>query len=501
MRASRAIHSFIIGLCLVVAGVTGAAAEKRVALVVGNSEYEHIPRLTNPANDAADLTEKLKALGFELFGGVDRNKAQLESDLIQFGRATRDAEVALFFYAGHGIQVDGENYLVPVDARVEFEDEIDISLVGLSTAMRQLQRGSRTNIVFLDACRDNPFADKLAASSNRSAMSLKGLSRVQSGRGTFIAYATQPDAVASDGAGRNSPFTAALLKHIDTPGQTISDMMIEVRNEVIEATNNAQIPWDSSSLTGRFSFAAAEPGGGTGDRAAPASGGEAPDREAYEFAMSVDTCGAYEAVIRRFPGSFYADLARERSAAVCATAGAVEPEAETALALAAPETPEEPLSATRTLSASQNCKTTGGGVSYCATSVLAPQGKNSYGTDMLFDANRATAWVESDDDAGIGQSIVLQFDDERVVSGIDILNGYDKDEKTWTNNSRVRGATVALSSGATFQIELPDVRDYNRFTFSRPVKTRSLSITIDSVYRGARFADTAISELYPLFED
>jgi hypothetical protein len=417
------------------------AAQERVALVVGNSAYEHIPPLRNPKNDAGDLTAKLEGLGFEVFGGTDLDRRALVQALIRFGRAAEKAEVALFFYAGHGLQVNGQNYLVPVDAMVEFESEIDLSLVSLSGVMQQLDRGSRTNIVFLDACRDNPFAKQLARSmGNRSAVALnKGLGRIQSGSGTFIAFATQPDAVAADGSGRNSPFTTALLSHIATPGQSISDMMIEVRNDVIASTNGAQVPWDSSSLTGRFSFVA--------QAAAPV---------------------------------------------------ATEPTTQ------APPKQEEPpriAMVTRAAKPLGTCSKGPGSVSYCATSVLPPQGKNHYDPSMLFDGKQATAWVENDPESGLGQTITLDFGRERQVVGFDILNGYSKDERTWANNSRVRGATLTLSDGQSFGIELPDVRDLNRFEFNRPVSTASISIRLDSVYRGSKYADTAISELYPVFAD
>jgi hypothetical protein len=120
---------------------------------------------------------------------------------------------------------------------------------------------------------------------------------------------------------------------------------------------------------------------------------------------------------------------------------------------------------------------------------------------MLFDGKQATAWVENDPESGLGQTITLDFGRERQVTGFDILNGYSKDEKTWVNNSRVRGATLTLSDGQSFGIELPDVRDLNRFEFSRPVSTASIAIRVDTVYRGAKYADTAISELYPVFAD
>lgn len=419
-----------------------AAAQERVALIVGNSTYEHIPSLRNPKNDAGDLTARLEGLGFTVFGGADLDRPALVASLIRFGRAAEKAEVALFFYAGHGLQVNGENYLVPVDAMVEFESEIDLSLVPLSGVMQQLERGSRTNIVFLDACRDNPFEKQLARASNRSAMSLsKGLGRVQSGTGTFIAFATQPDAVAADGTGRNSPFTTALLNHIGTAGQSISDMMIEVRNDVLAETDGRQVPWDSSSLRGRFSFV-------PGDAPAPAP------------------------------------AQQPRSAPA-------EPE----------ETPSIAMVTRAAKPPRGTCAEGPGGVSYCATSVLPPQGKNSYDPTKLFDGKPATAWVENHPDAGLGETITLDFGRERLISGFDILNGYSKDHRTWANNSRVRGATITLADGRSFDIELPDARDLNRFEFSRPITTESIAIRVESVYRGAKYPDTAISELYPVFAD
>ncbi|MGD9914821.1 MAG: caspase family protein [Rhizobiaceae bacterium] len=507
-----------------VAGIASAAsAEKRGALIVGNSDYEFIAKLKNPKNDAEDLTAKLRDLGFEVFGGADLERRTLVSSLIQFGRAAENADVALFYYAGHGLQVNGQNYLVPVDAMVEFEAEIDISLVSLTGVMRQLERGSKTNLIFLDACRDNPFADKLK-SSTRSAVPLsKGLTRVQSNSGTFIAFATQPDAVASDGSGRNSPFSTALLKHIDEKGQSISDMMIDVRNDVMAQTNGAQVPWDSSSLVGRFSFVPADETATAQSSPVATAGSGVSDKEAYELAVATGTCGAFEAFIRRFPDSFFTDLAKEQAESACgedaATADAsaddgsgadaanADPNADdgsdTTVALAQP--PEDEVTLSRALTPASHdpeeiCDD-GEDISYCATSVLDPQGKNKYSPAMLFDGNPATAWVENDEGAGLGQSITLYFSGERQLAGFDILNGYDKDEKTWANNSRVKGATLELSNGKSFAIELPDVRDTNRFSFSKPVKTESVTITIDSVYEGAKFADTAISELYPVFAD
>jgi TPR repeat protein len=253
------MHRFpvlLLAILMLALGAAPAHAEKRVALVVGNSEYRHVPRLINPKNDAADIRAKLEALGYQLFGGVDLDRAAMIGAVTSFGRAAENADVAVVFYAGHGLQVNGQNYLVPVDASVESEAELDISLVPMSIVMQQLSRGSRVNIAMLDACRDNPFAQGLSRSMGTRAIGAlgRGLSPMRSISGTYIAYATAPDSVAQDGEGRNSPFTTALLKVIDQPGLSLSDLMIEVRNEVIRTTNGKQVPWDTSSLTGRFYF-------------------------------------------------------------------------------------------------------------------------------------------------------------------------------------------------------------------------------------------------------
>ena len=484
------VYRFIVALIFVLlAGLSLARAETRVALVVGNSDYQFAPKLRNPVNDAADLSERLKSLGFEIVGGTDLDRKSLVEALIKFGRAAETADVALFFYAGHGLQVNGQNYLVPTDGQVEYEAEVDISLVPLSGVLQQLERGSKTNIVFLDACRDNPFADKLAKSSNRSAVSLaKGLGRVQAESGTFVAFSTQPDAVAADGTGRNSPFTAALLAHIAEPGRSISDLMIDVRNKVIAATSGKQVPWDSSSLTDRFAFA---PQAAQQDSAGEtAKGGEQAEREAYAQAVDVGSCGAYEAFQRRYPDSFYAELAKERAKTACAA-----PQAEQ-VASAATSTRSIPAPAK-----SGTCELGPFDVDYCASSVLPSSKANHYEPSMMFDGNRATAWVEGDQDDGIDETITLHFGRERALIGFEIINGYDKDQKIWTANSRLQRVQAETGDGQVQEITLKDVRGASRFDFDAPVDTSWLRLTVKSVYPGAKYRDTAVSELYPIFKD
>jgi hypothetical protein len=479
---------------MVVAGLSAALAETRVALVVGNSAYQFAPKLTNPSNDAGDMTEQLKALGFDVIGGTDLDRRSLVEALIKFGRAAETADVALFFYAGHGLQVGGQNYLVPIDGQVEYEAEVDISLVSLSGVLQQLERGSKTNIVFLDACRDNPFEKQLAKSGNRSATSIaKGLGRVQTGSGTFIAFSTQPDAVAGDGAGRNSPFTTALLRHIAEPGQSISDVMIEVRNEVMSQTSGKQVPWDSSSLTDRFAFApeaASDPSLRDVPQRMAKTGEDVLAKEAYQQAVDVGSCGAYDAFQRRYPDSFYAELAKERAKTACAA-----PQSEQVAS--APPVSRSIAEPEKT----GDCELGPFDVDYCASSVLQSSKANHYEPSMMFDGNRATAWVEGDKSDGIGQSITLHFGRERQLVGFEIINGYDKDQKIWSANSRVGQLEATTGDGQVQVITLKDVRGASRFDFDAPVDTSWLQLTIKSVYPGAKYQDTAISELYPIFAD
>ena len=163
------------------------------------------------------------------------------------------------FYAGHGLQVAGKNYLVPVDARLQNQTDVDLATIDLDLVLRAMEADQRTNIVFLDACRDNPLARSSPPTWARDRGAVgRGLAQVQAGVGTLIAYSTQPGNVALDGEGRNSPFTDALLHHIDTEGTSINDMMIEVRNDVLKETDGKQVPWENSSLTGQFFFKPAE---------------------------------------------------------------------------------------------------------------------------------------------------------------------------------------------------------------------------------------------------
>ncbi|GAB4232476.1 MAG: hypothetical protein Kow0032_15200 [Methyloligellaceae bacterium] len=237
--------------------VNPAHSEKRVALVLGNSDYKHTAPLANPKNDAADVAAVLLRLGFTVIEGTNLEKREMERKIRDYADALKGADVGLFYYAGHGIQVNGKNYLAPIDAELKSETDLDFEAIDLNLVLRQMERNSRVNLVFLDACRDNPLAQTLArslGSRSRSVNIGRGLAPVEKAVGMMIAFATQPGNVALDGDGRNSPFTKALLNHIETAGATINDIMIDVRRDVISATNGKQVPWENSSLTGQFYF-------------------------------------------------------------------------------------------------------------------------------------------------------------------------------------------------------------------------------------------------------
>ena len=228
-------------------------ADKRVALVVGNSRYQSVAPLNNPGNDAALIAETLRGAGFSLVG----NRAQLDLDKAGFDRAVQDfgnqltgADVALFYYSGHGLQIRGENYLVPVSANPTKEADVDFQMLNVSLVLRQMEgSGTKLNIVVLDACRNNPFGGRGLRAADG------GLAQIHGAEGTLISFATQPGNVAQDGNGRDSPFTEALAEVIRKPGVEVLQAFNQVGLKVMRATGGQQIPWMSNSpIDGSFYF-------------------------------------------------------------------------------------------------------------------------------------------------------------------------------------------------------------------------------------------------------
>ncbi len=242
------MYRFFAPLVLSLFSACSALADKRVALVIGNSDYQSVSPLDNPINDASDLSIALEGLGFDVFLGTDLTRDEMLALAESYGATAADSDVSLLFYAGHGFQVDGRNYLVPVDAQMSSAADIPEQTIAMEEFVSRMERSDGIRLVFLDACRDNPFEDTGIDVGG------EGLARVGSAADFLFAYATQPDNVAFDGTGRNSFFTEALLSHIYTPGQDISDLLISVRKDVLTSTGGRQIPWDNSSLTRQFRF-------------------------------------------------------------------------------------------------------------------------------------------------------------------------------------------------------------------------------------------------------
>jgi hypothetical protein len=249
MARSRNVVVLVLAVLL---GICVPASAQRVAFVVGNGTYANANALPNPANDAADMASALRDLGFEVIAATDVDKAMFDQKLRDFARLLRGARMALFYYAGHGLQVAGKNYAVPIDARLESAADLSVETVDLDQVLSVMQADeNRVNLVFLDACRDNPLTRSFARAlpSTRAVSVGTGLSALDAGRGTLIAFATAPHKVALDGRGRNSPFTDALLRHIRTPGLDIAFVMRRVTAEVEKASGGSQIPWVHASLT------------------------------------------------------------------------------------------------------------------------------------------------------------------------------------------------------------------------------------------------------------
>jgi hypothetical protein len=229
-----------------------AASSHRIALVVGNAQYASVSPLNNPRNDAELMARTLRSLGFQVTELIDADQNTMKQAMLNFGRALRgEIEAGLFYYAGHGVQANGNNYLIPVDAVIKDQGELDLQAIDVNAFLRVMEgSAARVNIVILDACRNNPFA-----SSFRSAS--RGLAPVDAPRGTYIAYSTAPATVAEDGTTGNSPYTLALTAAMRVPSQKLEDTFKQTRRTVLQATQDRQVPWETSSITGDFYFQAA----------------------------------------------------------------------------------------------------------------------------------------------------------------------------------------------------------------------------------------------------
>lgn len=293
---------------------TSAAAADRIALVIGNASYRSAPRLANPRDDATDVAAALERNGFEVLLGLDLDKASMDEYAIRFSRRARTAEVAIIYYSGHALQFAGVNYLLPVD--VELTDTADLRrLVRVDDLANDLRQAGNVRILVLDACRDNPFVDRLARSvgSTRAVTSDRGLARIDNPQGMIVSYATQPGQTADDGNGRNSPYTEAFLRRIQEP-EEIGTVFRRITADVYARTSRKQLPELSLSMVGEF-YLRGRPAAPNDTAGAPVDPCGPAERH-WSSAEAIGTKEALEDHVARYPDCAFAGLARARIAAL-----------------------------------------------------------------------------------------------------------------------------------------------------------------------------------------
>ena len=276
------------------------AAEQRVALVIGNGAYRSVPELRNSRNDADDISEQLKRLGFSVIDGRDLDRSAMQATLGRFAQRLKGADAGLVYYSGHGLQINGQNFLVPVDLKLDDGAFTPFEMVRLDDVVEALSYTDGVRLLVLDACRDNPFANSLAQNKgSRGASTTRGLAKIERSQGMLIAYSTQPNAVAADGTGRNSPFTAALVREMQVPGLEVATVFRRVAVNVNRETGGAQTPELSVSLLQDFYLNPQESDVGAWQKLGPSA-----------------SAVGLKAFISRFPTSVMVDAARARLDAI-----------------------------------------------------------------------------------------------------------------------------------------------------------------------------------------
>ena len=293
-------------MLLLAGSVSSAMASNRIALVIGNADYKTEP-LANPMNDARAMANKLKLLGFTVTKLENATRSQMANAIAAFEGSLTNEDVSLFYYAGHGIQVRGRNYLLPVNLDADSEAGARANAVPVGLVAEAMEyAGSKVNFIILDACRNNPFERKLRGGSSR------GLAPVDAASGTLVAYATAPGSVAEDGVGSNGVYTKALLAALSEPGLKAEEVFKKVRADVYGSTNGRQTPWESSSLTGDFIFNGIAVVNVNPATTTPAIKTARADREAlfWESVKDTDDAALYQAYLDRYPGGDFEVIAR-----------------------------------------------------------------------------------------------------------------------------------------------------------------------------------------------
>ena len=309
MNFKRASALLLAGLALLVLSTRPARAENRIALVIGNSTYVHGGRLVNPSNDAAAVARRCVQDGFSVVSRADLGKDQIEDALKRFTRDAASADVAVVYYAGHGIEMGGTNYLIPVDATLAADSDVDFEAVPLDLVLKSVEGAHRLKLVILDACRNNPFRDAMRRSGGARSIG-RGLARVEPEGDMLVAYAARRGSTAEDGDSANSPFAAALVHRLTTPGLEIGFLFRKVRDDVLAATGQRQEPAIYGSLGGQ-EFYFVPPGAAP---AAPSVGVQAVELTYWQSVAASNDVAQLAAYLARYPSGDFADIARAKIA-------------------------------------------------------------------------------------------------------------------------------------------------------------------------------------------
>jgi uncharacterized caspase-like protein len=306
LHAHIRFYGFVLVAALLLA-CQPALAEKRVALVIGNSNYKNAALLPNPANDAAAIAATLKGAGFDVVDSrLDLQSADMRRALREFADQARDADIAVVYYAGHGIEIDGTNYLIPTDARLERDTDIYDEAFSLDRVLLAIEPARQLRLVIVDACRNNPFADSMKRTVASRTVS-RGLARVEpTTTNTLVAFAAKAGLTALDGNSANSPYATALVRHIATPGLDLRRAFGFIRDDVLQATGNRQEPYVYGSLGGAdVALVPAKP-----TALAPAANAQSETRRDYELALQLGNKDALSAFLNQYPDGYYASLAK-----------------------------------------------------------------------------------------------------------------------------------------------------------------------------------------------
>jgi hypothetical protein len=346
----KAILVILLSSLFSVAAMAQATADKRVALVIGNADYVNATKLPNPANDAVAVSAMLESAGFTVEIHTDLGNSEMRRVIRNFSDQAQHSDIAVVYYAGHGLEVDGTNFLVPTDAKLQRDIDVEDEAVALDRVLKMIEPARTLRLVILDACRDNPFVRTMTRTTMTRSIG-RGLARIEPvTSNTLVAYAARAGSTAADGDRANSPFTAALLKNVPVPGVDLRIAFGNVRDDVLKATNHQQEPFVYGSLGGGVIALVPGPSGANEQIAAPVAApaapmgptGAEPWRD-YELAAQVGTVEAWDEFLRIYKTGYYANLARAQRAKLMAAAAPPPPVAPAMLAT--PASPPAPTAA------------------------------------------------------------------------------------------------------------------------------------------------------------